>query len=109
MDDGEDPAEPDENKNEKDSTVINPAIGNVCNDYDLEAVEEWYTVYDLTFIRSIKDAWTGDAKLLAFIIVIFSGIWPYLKVRWNYARDQYHSKLTTPSESSLPLPIFKRT
>ena len=50
-----------------------------CNNFDVQAVEKWYTVYELTFIHSIKDAWVGDAKLLAVIIVLFSGIWPYLK------------------------------
>jgi len=50
-----------------------------CNEFDVAAVEKWYTVYELTFIHSVKDAWIGDAKLLAVIIVLFSGIWPYLK------------------------------
>lgn len=50
-----------------------------CNEFDVAAIETWYTVYELTFIHSVKDAWIGDAKLLAVIIVLFSGIWPYLK------------------------------
>ncbi|KAL7544644.1 hypothetical protein ACHAWF_008018 [Thalassiosira exigua] len=53
--------------------------GNSCNQFDLGAIDKWYTAYNLTFVRSVRDAWTGDAKLLAVIIVIFSGIWPYLK------------------------------
>ncbi|KAL7541037.1 hypothetical protein ACHAXR_011534 [Thalassiosira sp. AJA248-18] len=54
-------------------------ITTTCNAFDLEAIDEWYTVYNLTFAKSINDAWNGDAKLLAVIIVVFSGIWPYLK------------------------------
>lgn len=60
----------------------NQAIGtneDACNDFYLEAIDTWYTVYELTFVESIRDAWEGDAKLLAVIIVLFSGIWPYLK------------------------------
>jgi hypothetical protein len=50
-----------------------------CNEYNLDEINTWYTVYDLTFVGSIKDAWYGDAKLLAVIVIIFSGIWPYAK------------------------------
>lgn len=52
---------------------------DTCNRFDLSKIDQWYTAYELTFVRSIKDAWTGDAKLLAIIIVLFSGIWPYAK------------------------------
>eukprot|EP00980_Cylindrotheca_fusiformis_P023272 scaffold10310_cov81-Cylindrotheca_fusiformis.AAC.3 len=52
---------------------------STCNNYDLEAVETWYNVYDVTFVRSVNDAWNGGAKLLAVIIVLFSGFWPYAK------------------------------
>ena len=52
---------------------------NACNEYDLEAIDTWYNVYNLTFVDSVNDAWNGDAKLLAVIVVLFSGIWPYLK------------------------------
>ena len=68
---------PNNNETTDDGTVAQPLLA--CNNYDLEAIDTWYNVYDLTFIRSIKDAWNGDAKLLAVIIVLFSGIWPYLK------------------------------
>jgi hypothetical protein len=50
-----------------------------CNAYDLEAIDTWYVAYDLSFVKSIHDAWTGGAKLLAVIVVVFSGIWPYAK------------------------------
>lgn len=52
---------------------------DTCNRYDLSQINQWYTAYELTFVRSIKDAWNGDAQVLAFIIVLFSGIWPYAK------------------------------
>ena len=77
------------NETTKEDTVIplplpttNDAIKtneNSCNDFDLESIDTWYDVYHLTFYKSIQDAWNGDAKLLAVIIVLFSGIWPYLK------------------------------
>jgi len=50
-----------------------------CNAFELNATDQWYNVYNLTFAKSIRDAWHGDAKLLAVIIVLFSVIWPYLK------------------------------
>ncbi|KAL7536854.1 hypothetical protein ACHAWF_005583, partial [Thalassiosira exigua] len=53
--------------------------GNSCNQFDLQAIDQWHTVYNITFAESIRDTWNGDAKLLAVLIVIFSGIWPYLK------------------------------
>lgn len=69
--------------NATDQIAPAPPVGatrqNACNDFDLDAIEKWYTVYNLTFVKSIQDAWRGDAKLLAVIIVLFSGIWPYLK------------------------------
>eukprot|EP00986_Skeletonema_menzelii_P006300 scaffold2378_cov152-Skeletonema_menzelii.AAC.18 len=52
---------------------------DTCNRYDLSEINQWYTAYELTFVRSIKDAWNGDAQILAIIIVLFSGIWPYAK------------------------------
>jgi hypothetical protein len=55
------------------------AITNQCNNYDPDAVENWYTVYTLTYGKSIADAWNGGAKALAVIIILFSGIWPYVK------------------------------
>ena len=50
-----------------------------CNAFDYEAVDRWYVAYPLSFVESIEDAWNGDAKGLAIVIVVFSGIWPYLK------------------------------
>lgn len=60
------------------STITQENI-DTCNRYNLSQINQWYTAYELTFVRSIKDAWTGEAKLLAIIIVLFSGIWPYAK------------------------------
>ena len=59
-------------------TVASPA-GNFCHDFDLQEVEEWYTSYELTFVGSVQDSWSNGAKFLTVVIVIFSGIWPYLK------------------------------
>ena len=55
------------------------AAANQCNNYDSSEVETWYTVYNLTYGKSIADAWKGGAKFLAIVIVLFSGIWPYVK------------------------------
>lgn len=58
----------------------NPAVVvEQCNSFDLDAVNTWYNVYNVTFVKSIDDAWNGEARLLAVIIVVFSGLWPYLK------------------------------
>ena len=46
---------------------------------DYQNTTEYHVVYDLTFVQGIQAAWNGDARLLAFIVVIFSGIWPYAK------------------------------
>ncbi|EJK76628.1 hypothetical protein THAOC_01599 [Thalassiosira oceanica] len=59
-------------------TIASPA-GNFCHDFDLQGVEEWYTSYELTFVGSVRDSWSNGAKFLTVVIVMFSGIWPYLK------------------------------
>jgi hypothetical protein len=46
---------------------------------DAESVDEYYIAYELQFFSAIKTAWNSDAKLLAVIVVVFSGIWPYTK------------------------------
>ena len=61
------------------SSITQQNVEDTCNIYDLSAINEWYTAYELTFVRSIKDAWNGDAQVLSIIIVLFSGIWPYAK------------------------------
>lgn len=65
------------------NATLPPAIaaGTIdgCNSYALESIDEWYSAYNLTFVKSVNDAWNGDAKLLAVIVVLFSGIWPYAK------------------------------
>lgn len=71
--DGSDTTDKDD-KDESDS----PSPVPECDLSDIE-VEQWYPAYNLTFTKSVKDAWTGDAELLAVIIIVFSGIWPYLK------------------------------
>mmetsp|Transcript_346 Transcript_346/g.745 ORF Transcript_346/g.745 Transcript_346/m.745 type:complete len:594 (+) Transcript_346:121-1902(+) len=69
--------------NATDNNVTPPAIasGTIdgCNSYALESIDEWYNAYNLTFVKSVNDAWNGDEKLLAVIVVLFSGIWPYAK------------------------------
>ena len=54
-------------------------VGDECIDIDLDSIDEWYVVYQLTFANSIRKAWFGDAKGLAILVIIFSGIWPYAK------------------------------
>ena len=61
------------------TTTDSEFVIEVCNNYDLDAIDEWYTVYTVRFIQSIIDAWDGEARLLAVIIVCFSGLWPYIK------------------------------
>lgn len=61
------------------TTTDSQFVIEVCNNYDLAAIDEWYTVYTVRFIQSIIDAWDGEARLLAVIIVCFSGLWPYIK------------------------------
>jgi len=61
------------------TTTDSEFVIEVCNNYDLAAIDEWYTVYTVRFIQSIIDAWDGEARLLAVIIVCFSGLWPYIK------------------------------
>lgn len=65
------------------ATVVNAEAAitssDQCNNYDPNAVKNWYTVYNLTYGKSIIDAWNGGAKFLAVAVIIFSGIWPYVK------------------------------
>lgn len=44
-----------------------------------EDVDEFYIVYELKFFSAVQRAWTSNAKLLALIVVLFSGVWPYTK------------------------------
>lgn len=49
-----------------------------CLNLDQDSLT-WYSVFDLTFVNSIERAWNGNARFLAIIIIVFSGIWPYAK------------------------------
>ncbi|KAL7485877.1 hypothetical protein ACHAW6_011476 [Cyclotella cf. meneghiniana] len=68
-------------RNETDATIPLASVSNLeqCNAYNLDAIDKWYIAYNLSFLKSIHDAWTGGARLLAVIVVTFSGIWPYTK------------------------------
>jgi hypothetical protein len=46
---------------------------------DYESIETYYVVYEIKFFDAIKTAWTNNARLLAVIVVLFSGVWPYAK------------------------------
>lgn len=65
------------------AAVVNAEVATTasdqCNNYDPNAVKNWYKVYNLTYGKSIVDAWNGGAKFLAVAVIIFSGIWPYVK------------------------------
>ena len=70
---------------ENDATTITPNSSDAssstqCPVYNPNdtVVDEWYNVYNITYGQSIADAWNGGAKFLAIIIVLFSGIWPYV-------------------------------
>ena len=52
---------------------------NTCPQYNPSSVSEWYNVYNITYGQSISDAWNGGAEFLAILIILFSGIWPYVK------------------------------
>mmetsp|Transcript_25141 Transcript_25141/g.37153 ORF Transcript_25141/g.37153 Transcript_25141/m.37153 type:complete len:605 (+) Transcript_25141:126-1940(+) len=67
----------DQNETIPDENNTNVTSPGSCN-YDLD-VDQWYVVYNLTFIGSVRDTWEADVKLLSIIIVVFSGIWPYAK------------------------------
>lgn len=42
-------------------------------------LNEPVVVYEITFIKSVEDAWNGEAYAIAFVVVLFSGVWPYAK------------------------------
>ena len=46
---------------------------------DVEAVDEFFIVYKLEFFPAVETAWNSSAKLLAILVVLFSGIFPYAK------------------------------
>lgn len=62
-------------------TTSSATSGDSCNSFDLDAIESWHLVYNMTFVKGVRDTWNNDAKLLATLIVFFSGVWPYAKVR----------------------------
>lgn len=50
---------------------------------------KFHIVYTLRFMYAIRDAWNGNAKVLAILVVLFSGIWPYVKILLLYATWYY--------------------
>jgi hypothetical protein len=40
---------------------------------------DYNVVYTLRFTHAVLDAWNGNAKVLAVLVVLFSGVWPYAK------------------------------
>lgn len=46
---------------------------------DTSAIHRYFVVYELSFIPAVKQAWISNAQILAVIIVLFSGVWPYVK------------------------------
>ena len=56
---------------------------NVCarqqDGVELSNITEYFRVYEILFFDAIHTAWFNNAKLLAVIVVTFSGIWPYAK------------------------------
>ena len=61
------------------SAAASSTTSNTCPQYNPSTVSEWYNVYNITYGQSISDAWNGGAEFLAIIIILFSGIWPYVK------------------------------
>ena len=61
------------------ATSITDTAQEQCPQYNPSSVSEWYNVYNITYGQSISDAWNGGAQFLAIIIILFSGIWPYVK------------------------------
>jgi len=55
----------------------------VCNaqqeGVDLKSTTQFFDSYEVLFFESIRVSWNNDARLVAVIIVLFSGIWPYAK------------------------------
>lgn len=74
------------NTNDNDNNEVYLTNEEICAN-QLEGVNwdsvidrsDFNVVYTLTFVHAIKDAWNGNAKIMAFVIVLFSGVWPYLK------------------------------
>ena len=68
-----------------DTTVAGSVLSNdeICEaqqtNADYEDVSMYHVVYELTFYGGISSAWNGNARGLAVIVVLFSGIWPYTK------------------------------
>jgi len=61
------------------TTSAASSISSTCPQYNPNTVSEWYNVYNITYGQSISDAWNGGAEFLAILIILFSGIWPYVK------------------------------
>ena len=65
------------------SSLLSESPEEICErqqeNVNAEEVDEFFVVYELMFFQAIKTAWTSDARLLAVIVVLFSGIWPYAK------------------------------
>jgi hypothetical protein len=42
-------------------------------------IDTWHIVYEIRFIQALHTTWTGQAKWLAVVVGLFSGVWPYVK------------------------------
>lgn len=48
-------------------------------DLEEEGIGPLHVIYDLLFFDAVRTAWHNDARLLAIMVVVFSGFWPYAK------------------------------
>lgn len=61
----------------------NSSVGTSVNLYltaGSQAVAHFPSVFDFSLISSVKDMWDGGVYALAWLIIIFSGCWPYIKL-----------------------------
>lgn len=46
---------------------------------DIETIDEYFVAYKLLFFPAVETAWNSNARLLAVLVVFFSGVFPYAK------------------------------
>jgi hypothetical protein len=38
------------------------------------------SLFDFSLVNSVHDMWLAGSEVLSFLITVFSGVWPYLKL-----------------------------
>ena len=38
------------------------------------------SLFDFSLVNSVRDMWLAGSEVLSFLVALFSGVWPYMKL-----------------------------